>query len=80
VAFLCGAALPFLAVVLPPEELRVPVTFIAVILALALTGAFGAYLGGARRTRATLRVVCGGTLALLATYFIGTWLGASGIV
>ncbi len=39
VAFILGAVLPMLAILLPPAELRVPLTFIAVLLALAITGA-----------------------------------------
>ncbi|MCG2623242.1 VIT family protein [Arthrobacter sp. I2-34] len=80
IAFVAGAVLPLLAILLPPEPLRVPITFIATLLALAITGALGAYLGGARIGRATIRVVLGGALALLATFLIGSWLGVSGVV
>ncbi|NKX50227.1 VIT family protein, partial [Arthrobacter deserti] len=80
VSFVAGAALPLLAILLPPEQLRVPVTFAATLLALAGTGAAGARLGGARPGRATLRVVAGGALALAATYLIGSWLGVSGVL
>ncbi|MGO3151876.1 MAG: VIT1/CCC1 transporter family protein [Galactobacter sp.] len=75
VAFLTGAALPFLMSVLLPVALRVPLTFVAVVVALALTGAVGAWLGGARPAWAALRTVVGGALALTATWLIGTWLG-----
>jgi VIT1/CCC1 family predicted Fe2+/Mn2+ transporter len=74
-AFLIGAALPFLMSVLLPVSLRVALTFVAVIVALALTGAVGAWLGGARPFRASLRTVIGGALALIVTWLIGTWLG-----
>jgi VIT1/CCC1 family predicted Fe2+/Mn2+ transporter len=74
--FTAGAALPFLAMLLAPESARVAVTVVAVLLALAATGATGATLGGAPRTRATVRVVLGGALALAATYAAGTVLGA----
>jgi VIT1/CCC1 family predicted Fe2+/Mn2+ transporter len=80
VAFTIGAILPMLAILLPPEPARVPVTFIAVLLALAITGWLGAYIGGGSRPRATLRVVVGGAVALAATFLIGHLLGASGIV
>jgi VIT1/CCC1 family predicted Fe2+/Mn2+ transporter len=56
------------------------VTFIAVLLALAITGWFGAYIGGGSRLRAAVRVVIGGALALAATFLVGNLLGASGIV
>jgi vacuolar iron transporter family protein len=80
VAFTLGAVLPMLAILLPPEHWRVPVTFVAVLLALAITGWFGAYIGGGSRLRAAIRVVVGGALALAATFLVGNLLGASGIV
>ncbi|NUP58214.1 MAG: VIT family protein [Pseudarthrobacter sp.] len=80
VAFTIGAVLPMLAILLPPPEIRVPLTFAAVLAALALTGAVGAWIGGGSKTRAAGRVVVGGALALAATFIIGNLLGASGVV
>ncbi|HWU45242.1 MAG TPA: VIT family protein [Humibacter sp.] len=80
VAFLIGGILPFLAILLPPAGLRVPVTFAAVLIALAITGAVGARVGGSGAGRATARVVIGGALALLATFAIGRLLGTTGVV
>ncbi|KAF0847097.1 VIT1/CCC1 transporter family protein [Nocardia caishijiensis] len=71
IAFTCGALLPLLAIVLPPAPWRVPVTFVAVLVALALTGSLSARLGGSARGRAVLRVVIGGALAMAVTYAIG---------
>lgn len=79
-AFTIGAILPLLAILLPPPDWRVPVTFVAVLIALAITGAVSAHIGGSSKTRATLRVVIGGALALIATYVVGSLLGASGVV
>jgi len=79
-AFTIGAILPMLAILLPPPEWRIPVTFVAVLLALAITGAISAQIGGSSRTRAILRVVIGGALALAATYGVGALLGASGVL
>ncbi|MET0861225.1 MAG: VIT family protein [Microbacterium sp.] len=79
VAFTIGALLPLLAILLPPAEWRVPVTFVAVLLALALTGWISARLGGSSTMRSVLRVVIGGALALAVTYGIGSLLGATGI-
>lgn len=78
-AFTIGAILPLLAMLLPPESIRVPVTFAAVLVALALTGAVGARIGGGSTTRATVRVVVGGAVALAATYGIGLLLHTGGI-
>lgn len=79
-AFTIGALLPLLAMLLPPPEVRVPVTFVVVLLALAATGYTSARIGGSAVLRPTIRVVVGGALALAATYAIGTLLGTSGIV
>ncbi|MBE4716937.1 VIT family protein [Pseudarthrobacter sp. AB1] len=80
VAFLIGAILPMLAILLPPENIRVPLTFVAVLVALAATGALGAWIGGSSKVRAAARVVAGGALALAATFSIGNLLGASGVL
>ena len=80
IAFTLGAMLPLLAILLPPPEWRIPVTFAAVLIALALTGTISARLGDAPVGRAVLRLVLGGALALVATWLIGTLLGTSGVV
>jgi VIT1/CCC1 family predicted Fe2+/Mn2+ transporter len=80
VAFTLGAILPLVAVLLPPEAWRVPVTFVAVLIALGLTGAIGARIGGSSTARAVVRVVIGGAIALAVTYGIGLLLGTSGLV
>ncbi|NED70370.1 VIT family protein, partial [Streptomyces sp. SID10244] len=54
---------------------RIPVTFVVVIAALALTGAVGATLGGSRPWRPMLRVVIGGALAMIVTFAIGRLVG-----
>ncbi|GGK89831.1 membrane protein [Curtobacterium luteum] len=79
-AFSIGAVLPLLAILVSPGSVRVPVTFVVVLLALALTGAVGARIGGGSVLRATFRVVVGGALALAATFVIGSILGTSGVV
>lgn len=77
IAFTAGALLPLLAILLPPPAWRVPVTFVAVLVALAVTGSISARLGGAPRGRAILRLVVGGALALGVTWLIGTLLGTT---
>lgn len=78
VAFTCGALLPLLAILLPPATWRVPVTFTAVLIALAVTGSVSARLGGSNPVRATARVVVGGALAMAITYAVGQIPGMSG--
>lgn len=80
VAFLLGGLVPFLAMLLAPDPVRVPLTVLVVLVALAVTGATGARLGRAPALRATLRVVLGGALALAVTYGLGLLLGATGAV
>lgn len=75
ISFTLGALLPLVAVLLAPAALRVPVTFVAVLAALTLTGSGSAALGGARRTRAVLRIVVGGALAMLISFGIGSLVG-----
>lgn len=79
-AFTIGAMLPLLAILLPPEAWRIPVTFIAVLLALALTGTLSAAIGGSSKSTSAVRLVLGGALALAATYGIGSALGATGVI
>ncbi|WP_067574700.1 VIT1/CCC1 transporter family protein [Nocardia acidivorans] len=79
VSFTLGALLPLLAILLPPVSWRIPVTFAAVLVALAITGTVSARLGGGDSRRAVLRVVIGGALAMAVTYGIGQLAGVSGI-
>lgn len=78
-AFVAGATIPMTIIVLPPADLRLPVTFAGVVAALALTGAISAHVGEARKLRAMLRVMIGGALAMIITYGIGKLSGVSGV-
>jgi VIT1/CCC1 family predicted Fe2+/Mn2+ transporter len=78
-SFITGGVIPLLAVALPPAGLRIPVMLLAVIVALAITGALSAYAGGASKLTATLRVVIGGVLAMAITYGIGKLFGVIGL-
>jgi VIT1/CCC1 family predicted Fe2+/Mn2+ transporter len=76
-SFTVGAVLPLIAILLPPVSLRIPVTVAAVLIALVVTGAVSAGLGGAPKQRAVVRNVIGGGLALAITYAIGHLVGAA---
>jgi len=76
-SFTSGALLPLLAILLPPTAARVPVTFVAVLIALGLAGALSARIGGSDIRRAVLRVVIGGALGLAFTYGIGHLFGTA---
>jgi VIT1/CCC1 family predicted Fe2+/Mn2+ transporter len=75
ISFTIGALLPMLAILLTPPATRIPVTFVAVLIALGLTGWMSARLGGADPVRATKRVMIGGALAMAITYGIGLMMG-----
>jgi VIT1/CCC1 family predicted Fe2+/Mn2+ transporter len=76
ISFTLGALLPVLAIVLPPADVRVPITFVAVLLALAVTGSISATVGGSGRRVAAQRIVVGGALAMAVTYLVGLLVGS----
>jgi VIT1/CCC1 family predicted Fe2+/Mn2+ transporter len=76
-SFAVGALLPLVAILAPPATWRIPVTVVAVLAALVLTGTVSAGLGGAPKSRAVLRNVIGGGLALSITWAIGHLVGAA---
>ena len=78
-SFTVGAVIPLIAIILPPAPIRIPVTFAAVLVALIITGLLSANVSGAGRTKATLRVVLGGALAMAITFGIGRLLGMAGL-
>ncbi|WP_326631317.1 MULTISPECIES: VIT1/CCC1 transporter family protein [unclassified Streptomyces] len=78
-AFTAGALLPLLAIVLPSASLRLVITVLAVLAALALTGWCSARLGDAAVGRAVLRNMGGGAVAMGVTYAAGALLGAVGV-
>jgi VIT1/CCC1 family predicted Fe2+/Mn2+ transporter len=77
VAFVTGAVLPLVAILLPPVSARVWVTIGAVLFALAITGAVSARIGGSSVARAVTRVVVGGAAGLALTWWIGHLFGTA---
>jgi VIT1/CCC1 family predicted Fe2+/Mn2+ transporter len=75
VSFTIGALLPLLTITLVSPSLRVFVTVVAVVIALALTGWASARLSFGNVSRAVLRNVAGGLFAMAVTYAIGSALG-----
>ncbi len=75
VAFTIGSALPLIAIMLGPADLKIPVTVTAVAAALVLTGYLSARAGETPVPRAILRNVAGGLLAMGVTYWIGRLVG-----
>lgn len=71
ISFPTGSILPLLSITLLPKSIRIAGTFVAVIIALSITGYVAAMLGNANRKNGTIRNVVAGILTLLVTYFIG---------
>ena len=76
-SFACFAAVPILALLAAPAAARIPVIAAVSLASLAVLGAVGGNLGGARLTRAALRVTAGGALAMAVTAAIGRLFGIS---
>lgn len=76
-SFTLGALLPLLTISLVAASARVPVTFVAVAVALALTGYVSARLGQAPPGRAVARNTAGGLFAMLVTFAVGSLLGTT---
>ncbi len=76
-AFLMGAALPLLTMLVLPANLRIPATFGSVLIALALTGWISAWLGEAPKGRAVVRLLIGGAAAMALTYGVGHLFGVA---
>jgi VIT1/CCC1 family predicted Fe2+/Mn2+ transporter len=74
-SFTVGALLPLLTIVLVTASFRVPVTVVAVVIALAFTGWASAKFGYGPTRKAVLRNTAGGLFAMLATYGIGALVG-----
>jgi vacuolar iron transporter family protein len=70
-AFAAGALLPWLTMVLIPGPSRAAVTFVIVLLALALTGWISARMSGVHPARPIIRTAAIGALAMLIIYIAG---------
>lgn len=77
ISFSIGGLVPLVVVLAVGASFRLIATFIAVLLALIITGYLSATIGGADRKRAIIRVVAGGALAMIVTYGIGALFGTA---
>jgi vacuolar iron transporter family protein len=75
VSFALGSLLPIIAISGPWVQYREIATIVSVVLALALTGYFGAKLGRAKPLKPVLRNVVVSLLTMGVAYFIGTVIG-----
>ncbi len=76
VSFPTGSILPLVAISLFPANIKVVATFIAVLIALSITGYTAAMLSNANRFKSTIRNVASGMLTMLVTYLIGLLVGS----
>jgi vacuolar iron transporter family protein len=74
-SFTIGALLPLLTMTLASPAIRLWLTVVAVVVALAITGWTSARFGYSSPRRAVLRNVVGGLFAMGVTYAIGSLLG-----
>ena len=79
VAFTIGGLIPLLAIIIPSELLRVPITFGAVLIALIGTGILSAKLSETSKRKVVMRIVLGGIFAMAVTFGIGRLLGVAGM-
>ncbi|GAX05284.1 membrane protein [Secundilactobacillus pentosiphilus] len=75
ISFPIGSILPLLAITLLPISIRIVGTFVAVVIALAITGFSAATLGNARRGNGVFRNIVSGMLTMIVTFAIGTLIG-----
>lgn len=74
-SFPTGSLLPMLAITIFPEKIKIIATFIAVLIALALTGWGAAILSNANKKQGILRNILSGMLTMTVTYIIGRIIG-----
>jgi VIT1/CCC1 family predicted Fe2+/Mn2+ transporter len=75
VSFSIGAVVPIIAALVTPDDMNSGSIVILSLIALAISGGIGAYIGGGHRVRAAARVFFGGGAAMAITAFIGHLLG-----
>ena len=79
ISFVLSALIPLSAIMLCPQTYSVLAVFVSVIIALTITGTLTAKISGANTLRSTLRIVIGGTIAMVATYIAGILFRVAGV-
>lgn len=77
VSFSIGGTVPIIGALVSSKSMGAWVIVIFSLLALAISGAIGAFIGGGHRVRAAARVFFGGGAAMAITAFIGHLVGHS---
>jgi len=76
-SFIAGGIIPFITIIVAPNDQRIAFTFFAVVIALVFTGYMSAYVGKAPRMRVIGRVLLGGILAMIITFTVGRIFGTA---
>jgi len=71
ISFAIGSLIPLSAIMFSDSSYSVVVAFVAVVIALTITGILTAKVSGASITRSVLRVVSGGVIAMTVTFLVG---------
>ena len=71
VSYTLGAMIPLIAIMLPIGIYTIPFTFVAVIIALTITGYISAKISGSSVNKSILRIVLIGAAAMTITFIIG---------
>lgn len=77
ISFSAGAVVPIIGALVGGKHNGIWAIVILSLIALAISGAIGAYIGGGHRVRAAARVFLGGGAAMAITAFIGHLVGHS---
>lgn len=75
ISFSLGAVVPIIAALVAPSHHEAWSIVILSLIALAISGGIGAYIGGGHRLRASARVLIGGGAAMAITALIGHLIG-----
>ncbi|KRN42783.1 VIT1/CCC1 transporter family protein [Fructilactobacillus fructivorans] len=75
ISFPTGSILPLVTIFVAPAQYRVLGTYLAIILALSITGYVAAVLGNANRTKSLIRNVISGLVTMTVTYLVGRLVG-----
>lgn len=76
-AFVAGALLPMLSVILFPTELQVAAILIGVTLSLAITGVSAALVGNSNPIRGAFRIVAVSVITMAVSYLVGLAFGVA---
>jgi VIT1/CCC1 family predicted Fe2+/Mn2+ transporter len=75
VSFAIGAFVPIAATLLSSQGTGILLIVAFSVVALAISGSVGAYIGGGRKVIAAIRVLLGGVIAMAITFAIGLLIG-----